>query len=67
MRKVKIPLDDLILVLEAMRDSGGTKDLLIFELNGLPAIADFAEQDNVITFAAEGDFVGEMDDDTGMH
>lgn len=52
MKKVKIPLDDLLTVLSAMKDSEGTTDIIFFEYNGYPAIADFDEPDNVVTFAS---------------
>lgn len=49
-KKVKISLDDLLVVLEAMKETNDTKDIIFFEFNGLPAICDAADQDNVITF-----------------
>lgn len=50
MKKVAINLQDLVDVLEAMRDSNGTTDVIFFEYNGMPALADKEEPDNVITF-----------------
>lgn len=49
MRKVKISLQDLLVVLQAMEENG-TTDIIVFDHNGLPAIADADEQDNIITF-----------------
>lgn len=50
MKKVKINLDDLVVVLEAMRDTNGTKEIVFFEHNNLPAIADADEPESLITF-----------------
>ncbi len=49
MKKVKIPLEDLLAVLESMKQDG-TQEIVFFEFNSLPAIADADEPDNVITF-----------------
>lgn len=50
MKKIKINIDDLIQVLEVLRDNGGTKDVIFFEYNNLPAMADAAEPENIIMF-----------------
>lgn len=52
MRKVKINLKDLITVLEAMQDSGGATEIILFEHEGYPALSDADNQENVITFQA---------------
>lgn len=49
MKKVKINLEDLLVVLEAMKENG-TSEIIFFEHGALPAICDADEQDNVITF-----------------
>lgn len=49
MRKVKINLDDILIVLDAMKENG-TEDVIFFEHGGLPAIADADEPDNIVTF-----------------
>lgn len=61
MRKIKIPLEDLLAVLEALRE-GGTKDIVFFTHNDLPAIADFDDMDQVITFQSV-DAEGKVDDE----
>lgn len=62
MKKIKIPLDDLLTVLSAMKENG-TVDIVFFTHNDLPAIADYDEMDNVITFqSVSAD--GKVDDDT---
>jgi len=49
MKKVKISLQDLLVVLQAM-DENGTEDIIFFEKNGVPALCDAEEPDNIITF-----------------
>lgn len=69
MKKVKISLDDLLVVLEAMRDSAGTQDVIFFEYKGMPALCDADDQDNIVTFAAvdeNGDLTNEEPDE-GLH
>lgn len=51
-KKIKINIDDLIGVLEIMKESGGTTDVIFFEYNNLPAMADAAEPENIIMFQA---------------
>lgn len=55
MRKIKVSLDDLLVVLESMRDTAGTTEIIFFEYNGKPAICDADDRDNVISFATESD------------
>jgi hypothetical protein len=49
MKRVKIDLMDLLMVLEAMNENG-TKEILLFEHGGLPALADADDPDNMVTF-----------------
>lgn len=49
MKTVKINLLDVLAVLEAMKDSG-TQDILVFDHEGIPAIADANEPENMVTF-----------------
>ena len=49
MKKIQIDIRDLLIVLEAMIENG-TNEILFFEHNRLPAIADAADPDNIITF-----------------
>lgn len=62
MKKVKISLDDLLVVLEAMRETAGTQDILFFEFNGMPAICDAEDPDNIVTFQSVSE-TGEVDTD----
>lgn len=50
MKKVKIDIQDLLTVLNAMVDSGGTTEIIFFEHNNLPAIRDANDEDSCITF-----------------
>lgn len=54
-KKIKIDIDDLITVLEAMKESAGTESVVIIEHEGLPALADANDMDNIIMFQAVGD------------
>lgn len=49
MRKVKIDLQDILVVLQAMEENG-TQEVVFFEKDGLPAICDADEPDNIIMF-----------------
>lgn len=49
MKKIKVNLEDILVVLEAMRENG-TEDVVFFESDGMPAIADADEPENVIRF-----------------
>jgi hypothetical protein len=49
-KRVKIDIQDLLMVLNAMVDSAGTTDVIFFEHNSLPALADASDPDNIITF-----------------
>lgn len=62
MKKVKISLDDLLVVLEAMKETAGTKDILFFEFNGMPALCDAEDPDNIITFQSVSE-TGEVNEE----
>lgn len=49
MKKIKISLQDLLVVLQAMAENG-TEEIIFFEKNGVPALSDAEEPDNIITF-----------------
>ena len=51
-----------MVVLQAMVDSEGTTEIIFFEFNGMPALADANEPDNIITFASVSE-TGEVDED----
>lgn len=53
MRKIKINIDDLIQVLEILRDNG-TKNVMFFEHNDLPAMADADDPESIIMFQGVG-------------
>lgn len=63
MKKIKINLEDLLVVLEAMRENG-TTDIIFFEHGDsmLPAICDANEPDNIIAFQT---FDPEVEDKDG--
>ncbi len=72
MKKVKVPLEDLIQVLEAMRDTGGTTEVIFFSWKGMPALADALSPENIITFQTtevteEEDFDNDDDSDGTVH
>lgn len=58
MKKISIPLEDLLIMLEALQDNG-CNDIVIFEHEGMPAIADINNPDDLITFR-----VSEEDEET---
>ena len=49
MKKVQIAIDDLMQVLEVMKDAG-TTEVLFFTHKDLPALADAHEPENIIMF-----------------
>lgn len=59
MKKIRLPLLDLLVVLEAMNEQG-TTEIILFEHDDLPAIADAAEPENYITFQTD-----EMENEDG--
>ncbi len=64
MKKIKVNVDDLIVVLEALKD-GGTSSVILFEFEGTPAMADADEPENIILFQASED--QGMDDEDVVH
>jgi hypothetical protein len=67
MRKVKISLDDLLVVLESMKETGGTQEITFFEYNGMPAICDSNDPDNIITFQSVNEAGEVNEDDETVH
>lgn len=49
MKKIKVNVDDLITVLEALKENG-TSSVILFEYEGTPAMADADEPENIILF-----------------
>jgi hypothetical protein len=49
MKKIRLDIRDLLVVLEAMMESG-TTEIIIFDHEGAPAIVDADEPDNIIGF-----------------
>jgi hypothetical protein len=64
MKHVSIPIDDLITVLEAMRESGSTTHVVFTEYEGWPALCDRDEPENIIMFKGEEE---EGSDEGSMH
>lgn len=62
MKKIKINVEDLISVLEVLQQNG-TKDVVFFEHNDLPAMTDADEPENIIMFQA----VAGMDEEEVVH
>lgn len=62
MKKIKISIDDLLVVLEAMKETNNTTEVIIFEYEGYPAITDANDTENVITFRSVNE-KGEVDTD----
>lgn len=62
MKRIKLDIDDLLIVLEAMRENG-TKNIILFEHEDFPAIADYDEPDNIIAFQTYDDDVETKDGD----
>lgn len=60
MKRIKIGLEDILVVLEAMH-ANGTKDIIFFDHEGLPAIADADEPENMITFQTFDDEINDAD------
>lgn len=61
MKKIKVNLDDILIVLEAMKENG-TQDVVFFEHEGMPAIADADEPENIVRFQT---FDPELEDKDG--
>lgn len=62
MKRVQIAIEDLMIVLEAMQGNG-TTDIILFEYNDQPALADAAEPENIISFQVTDD----QNDDSMVH
>lgn len=60
MKRVKIALEDILVVLEAMQ-ANGTKDIIVFDNDGTPAIADAEEPENMVTFQTFDDEINDAD------
>lgn len=60
MKKIKIDIRDLMVVLEAMVENG-TTEIVFFDHDDLPAIADADEPDNFITFQTFDEEVEDKD------
>lgn len=50
MKKVTVPIQDLIDTLEQFRDVVGTTHIIVGVKNGLPFLADATEEENMIMF-----------------
>lgn len=64
---MKISLDDLLVVLQAMKDTNDTRDIMFFEFNGMPAICDADDPDNIITFQSVSEDGEVNEDDEVIH
>jgi hypothetical protein len=53
LRRVKIDIEELISILEQMRDTGGTQQVILFDHEGTAALCDADEPDNIIAFAPD--------------
>lgn len=60
-KKIKISLDDLLVVLDAMKENG-TRDIYFFSYNDYPAICDSDDPESVITFQSVNE-TGEVNED----
>lgn len=66
MKRVKISIEDLMAVLEAMSENG-TKEIIFFEYNNMPAVCDADEPDNVISFQSVSEDGTVNEDDEVIH
>lgn len=64
MKKIKLDIDDLITVLDAMKENG-TTSVIFFEYEDAPAMADADEPENIILFQADGEV--ENDPNEAIH
>ncbi len=64
MKKIKISIDDLLVVLDQMKD-GGTQEIYFFVYNDYPAICDANDPESVISFqsVSEDGTVNESDEE----
>ncbi len=66
MKKVKISIQDLLVVLDAMVENN-TTDIIFFSYNDYPAIADADDPDSVITFQSVSEDGTVNEDDEQVH
>jgi hypothetical protein len=66
LKKIKIDIADLMVVLEAMVENG-TKEIIFFEYNEYPAIADADDPDGVITFQSVNEKGEVNEEDETVH
>lgn len=62
MKKIRIDITDLIAVLETLKESGGTKEVIFFDHDGSPALADADDPENLILFQQAEDEDPETDE-----
>jgi hypothetical protein len=62
MKRIKVNLDDILMVLDAMKENG-TQEVVFFESEGMPAIADADEPENIIRFQPFDSEVENIDGD----
>jgi len=67
MKKLSIPLNDLLIVLEALRDDCGTTNLLVSEQDGYLCLADENDPENIVSFRPENEEVETNDDGESLH
>lgn len=67
MKKLSIPLNDLLIVLEALRDDCGTTDLVVSERDGYLCLADANDEENIVSFRPEDEEVETNDDGENLH
>jgi hypothetical protein len=63
MKQIRIPLPDLILVLELMQQENQTKEVVICEHEGAPAIYDADDPDQIVMFMETPEELIQDDDD----
>ncbi len=66
MKKIKISIQDLLTVLDAMVENG-TQDIIFFEYNDYPAVADADDPDSVITFQSVNEHGEVNGEDESIH
>lgn len=66
MKRVKISIEDLLTVLDAMAHEG-TTEILFFEHGGYPAIADANDPTNAISFQSVSEDGTVNEDDEVIH
>jgi hypothetical protein len=66
MKKIKISIDDLLTVLDAMKENG-TNEIIFFEHNNMPAICDSEDPDSIISFASVNEDGSVNEEDEVIH